>query len=274
VDVLISVDCGISNVETAEYANEKDLCLIITDHHKDARENLPPAFAVVNPNRRDEPKDSPLYCLAGVAVAFALALEIKKEWEKTNDAIPSIYPLLQLVAIGTISDLAKLDPVNLKMVRHGLKQLLTSENKGIRCFFTPEEREVGKVGSEKVSFFIGPLINSKGRLDHPDYALKLLISDNHQDAFHYFENLQISNNQRKKIQNEVYQEAVEQVKETWNNDSSCCIAFSENWHEGVIGIVASKLVETFKVPAIVFTNSSEKGIIKNLEGIKLQPGFQ
>ena len=171
--LLITVDCGITAHDAAKRAREVGLDLIITDHHKESLEGLPQAYAVVNPNRNDEKGDASLKSLAGVGVAFCLALEIRKILEGQGKPMPSLYPLLQFVAIGTICDLAPMTPVNLKLVRHGLKQMAESCYSGIRSFFTPEERAAGKVLSEKCGFYIGPMINSKGRLEHPEKSLEL-----------------------------------------------------------------------------------------------------
>jgi len=263
IKVLVSVDCGITNCETADYARERDIDLIITDHHKDIKEEMPRAFAVVNPNRRDEPKDSELTALAGVGVAFALALQIKKILDAGGETTPSIYPLLQYVAIGTICDLAKLNSMNKKLTRHGLKQITTSEYHGIIAFFNDEDRSAPFISSEKISFYVGPLINSKGRLDHPEKALNLLIAENHKEAFENYSHLEISNRERKIIQKNVADAAVKSIIKNMKTDSELInIVYDPEFHEGVIGIVASKLVETFEVPAIVFTNSEEKGVIK------------
>lgn len=263
VKVLITVDCGITNVETADYAKVNNVDLIITDHHKDICEQMPDAYAVVNPNRRDEAEDNPLRPLAGVGVAFALALQIKNILDKNGSATPSIYPLLQYVAIGTICDLAKLTPMNMKLTRHGLKQITESQYHGIICFFNDEDRKAPFIPSEKISFYVGPLINSKGRLDHPEKALNQLIAENHKDAFENYSHLEISNRERKFIQKEVFDGAKKQVIKNMGSESSLInIVYDPNWHEGVIGIVASKLVETFEVPAIVFTDSEKPGIIK------------
>ena len=266
--VLVTVDCGISNNEACDYALEKGLDLIITDHHKDARETMPKAFAVVNPNRRDEidnPDYDELKTLAGVAVAFAVAVQIKKLLEKKGKSIPSVYPLLQFVAIGTICDLAFLSPLNLKFVRHGLKQIKETNYPGLRAFFTNEELKAKTIPSEKLAFHIGPLINSKGRLEHPEASLKLLIAASHEEARTYYDLLVSCNEERKFIQSEVFKEAREHVLrqiESNHQEHLITIAYQPHWHEGVIGIVASKLVDAFKVPAIVFTNSEKDGIIK------------
>ena len=263
VSLLITVDCGISNLETAEYANEKGLDLIITDHHKDTKEHIPRAYAVVNPNRRDEPQDSELRALAGVGVAFAVCLKIKNLLEQRGQETPSIYPLLQFVAIGTICDMAHLNTMNIKLTRHGLKQIPNTAYPGVACFFNDEDRQFPVIPSEKISFYVGPLINSKGRLDHPEKALRLLIADNHKEAFHNYSHLEISNRERKLIQSEVFNEAKKQVvSEMRAAEHLISVVYSPGWHEGVIGIVASKLVETFGVPAIVFTDSEQKGLIK------------
>jgi len=263
IDLLVTVDCGITNNEAALYSKEQDIDLIITDHHTDANEQMPEAFAIINPNRRDEPEDSPLKPLAGVGVAFCLCLQVKNLMESEGKKCPSLYPLLEYVAIGTICDLATLTPLNLKLVRHGLKKVKDSSYFGLRAFFTPEERSRSIIPSEKLSFQIGPLINSKGRLDHPEKALKLLISENSEDALSYYAHLHECNSERKKITAEVFNQAKQQVLDQIDGEEHIIsIVYQKDWHEGVIGIVASRLVETFKVPAIVFSNAEENGIIK------------
>lgn len=267
IRVLITVDCGISNNEAADKARDLGLDLIITDHHKDAREQMPNAFAVINPNRRDEDPEGELKTLAGVAVAFALAVQIRTDLASTGKILPTLYPLLQFVAIGTICDLAHLSPVNLKLVRHGLKLLKETEYPGLRAFFTSDELKAKIIPSEKLAFHIGPLINSKGRLDHPELALQLLIASTMERARECYDHLVNCNNERKYIQNEVSKEARDQVlKERKNlgpnHEHLITIVYQPHWHEGVIGIVASKMVDTFKTPAIIFTDSEQPGIIK------------
>jgi single-stranded-DNA-specific exonuclease len=262
VAVLITVDCGITATATAEYAKGK-LDLIITDHHRDAAAHIPEAYAVVNPCRRDEPEDSPLRCLAGVGVAFALCLQIKNDLAKQGQETPSLYPLLQFVAIGTISDLARMNPLNLRLSRHGLKQIPQTQYPGIRAFFSPEELLAQTITSEKIGFHVGPHINSKGRLDHPERALRQLIAQNFNEAREHFSHLELANRDRRTIQAEVFSEAKQDVIDSIKSEElKINILYQPHWHEGVIGIVASKLVETFEVPAIVFTNAEEVGVIK------------
>ncbi len=258
IKVLITVDCGITNCEAAEHALLNKLDLIITDHHQDAREKMPNAYAVINPNRRDETCHEAFKCLAGVGVAFALCLQIKKN---IKNEIPSLYPLLQYVAIGTICDIAYLNSLNLKLVRHGLSQMGKSNFPGILSFFTHQERK-DPITEEKLGFYIGPLINSKGRLDHPEFSLKLLISDNLEEAHHLRSHLENCNNERKRITTEVFSQAKDQIIKNQKGEHLISIVYQKDWHEGVIGIVASKLVDYFKVPAIVFTHTDKPEIIK------------
>jgi len=256
IKVLITVDCGITSIEAANYAHEKGLCLIITDHHRDAAPEMPNAFAVVNPNRRDEDLTSPLCALAGVGVAFAVCLKVKLLLEKENFPLPTLYPLLQFVALGTICDLAYLNPMNLKLVRHGLKQLGKTQYPGLAVFIKNDERKY-PIPSEKLSFFIGPMINSKGRLDHAEMALNTLIADSDERARECVHYLEVANNDRKFIQGQVFESAKKQILSNHEDNPGINVAFNPEWHEGVIGIVASKLVETFLIPAIVFTRAEE-----------------
>jgi single-stranded-DNA-specific exonuclease len=204
-----------------------------------------------------------LRALAGVGVAFALALQIKNDLALAGQELPSIYPLLQFVAIGTISDLARMNPLNLRLTRHGLKQIPNTTYPGIRVFFAPEELRASSIPSERISFHVGPHINSKGRLDHPERALKLLIARDQQETREHFTHLEVANRDRRVIQQEVFEEAKTDVIKTLAGPELLInIVYRPHWHEGVIGIVASKLVETFSVPAIVFTDAEEAGVIK------------
>lgn len=262
IDLMITVDCGITNDEAAKYAKERGLDLIITDHHKDILDELPPALAVINPNRRDVPEDSPLRKLAGVGVAFCVCLEVRQQLIDLGREVPSLYPLLQFVAVGTICDLVPLNTMNMKLVRHGLKQLPKSQFAGLRAFLNPEERKYPSTPSEKLAFNIGPMINSKGRVDHPEMALSLLTAGDSDQAYHFYSHLEVSNKERKAIQAEVYQEAKKEILSQISGLHTISIVYQPHWHEGVIGIVASRLVEEFKVPAIVFTDAKDDGVIK------------
>ena len=256
IQLLVTVDCGISNHAAAEHARALGLDLIITDHHREGADGLPPAYAVVNPNRKEVAEDSPLRALAGVGVAFALCMRVRELILQREEA-KSLAPLLPFVAIGTVCDMVPLNFINARLVRHGLKQLKTTSYPGLAALFSRETRALDFIPSEKLSFEVGPLINSKGRLDHPERALKLLTSDDSDAAFEHYQNLQISNRKRKEIQAQVFEQACKQIEEREGSaPGPLSLAIGTDWHEGVVGIVASKLVERFKAPAIVFTRTA------------------
>ena len=263
IHLLITVDCGTTSCEAAKYALLHDVDLIITDHHQDIGDNMPNAVAIINPNRRDAPEDSPSKSLAGVGVAFCLAVQIRNDLQKKGRQIPSLYALLQFVAIGTICDQVHLNPLNLNLVRHGLEQLPRTTFPGLKVFLSPEERKLKQISSEKLAFNIGPLINSKGRLEHPKQALDVLISEDITNAYQGHVQLSLCNQERKIIQSKVYSEArADVLKSMDKREHLISIVYNKSWHEGVVGIVASKLVENFQTPAIVFTDSSQKDVIK------------
>jgi len=263
IKLLITVDCGTTSILAAERAKVCGIDLIITDHHKDAAPQSPDCFALLNPNRRDEPTN-PMQALAGVGVAFALCVCIREKLLQSQQQVESLYDLLPYVAIGTISDLASLNSINLILCRHGFKALLQSKDLGLRKFLEKKELSLEYIDSEVISFFIGPMINSKGRLDHPEIALEILTHDSQEKINLHFEILTQTNNHRKKIQNEVFEEAKKDILDQmqYNSKISSLIAYRSHWHEGVIGIVASKLVEEFKRPALVFTNADQEGYLK------------
>ena len=263
IHLLITVDCGTTSCEAAKYALLHKVDLIITDHHQDIGDDIPDAVAIINPNRRDAPSNSPSKSLAGVGVAFCLALQIRSDLQKKGQQVPSLYTLLQFVAIGTICDQVPLNLLNLKLVRHGLEQLPQTTFPGLKVFLSPEERKLKTISSEKLAFNIGPLINSKGRLEHPKQALDVLISEDMDNAYQGHVQLSLCNQERKIIQSKVYLEArTEILKNMEKGEHFISIAYNKSWHEGVVGIVASKLVENFQTPAIVFTDSSQENIIK------------
>ena len=153
--------------------------------------------------------------------------------------------------------------MNLKLSRHGLQQIPNEYIPWDKSFFSHQKREnAGFIPSDKISFNVGPLINSKGRLDHPSKSTTTFCADDSDIAFECYSILEISNNERKNIQREVFEEAIEFIEKEELEEEIIQIVYQPHWHEGVIGIVASKLVETYKVPALVFTNASDEGIIK------------
>lgn len=247
--LIITVDTGVAAIKEALVAKELGIDLIITDHHE-VQEKLPDAFAIVHP------KCSPDYQfqeLAGVGVAFKFA-----------QALLGYFPehLLDLVVIGTIADLVPLVSENRIFAYHGLRAISNSKRPGIQALKQVCKIE-DEVTEENIGFMIGPRINAVGRLQDATPAVHLLLTDDAEEAGELAEFIQQLNSERQKIVSEIAKEAEEmaELDETGANESVIVVA-KEGWNEGVLGIVASKLVRKYDRPAIVLSINREKGEAK------------
>ncbi|MFC7440892.1 single-stranded-DNA-specific exonuclease RecJ [Laceyella putida] len=247
--LVVSVDTGISAVAEAEAAKELGLDLIITDHHEPP-EQLPDAYAVINPKKPGCPY--PFKMLAGVGVAFKLATallgRIPEEW-------------LELVALGTIADLVPLTDENRILAAFGLKRMEQRKLIGLRALLEVAgiEREVtaGHVG-----FAIGPRINASGRLGSADAAVRLLTTENEEEARRLAEELDEMNRERQELVEEMTQEAIAEVERDKDQHQHVIVIAKKGWNVGVVGIVASRLVEKYYRPVIVLSIDEEKGMAK------------
>lgn len=249
VGLIITVDNGIAGVHEAEVCKELGIDLIITDHHE-IQETLPDAFAIIHP------KCAPDYMfkeLAGVGVAFKLS-------EYLLGYFPKQY--LDLVAVGTIADLVSLTDENRILVHYGLRALTHTNRPGFIALKEITKIE-GQVTEEDVGFLIGPRLNAVGRLQDADLAVDLLKADDVYEAKEIAEEIQELNAKRQKIVSNITKEA-EQIVREMHPDSlpGVLVVSKEGWNEGVLGIVASKLVRTFDRPAIVMAKKPEEGILK------------
>ncbi|WP_430785059.1 single-stranded-DNA-specific exonuclease RecJ [Virgibacillus flavescens] len=245
--LIITVDCGIASVKEAALANELGLDLIITDHHEPQNE-LPQALAIIHP------KCSPEYQfkeLAGVGIAFKFA-----------QCLLGYFPdhLLDLVAIGTIADLVPLVSENRILSFYGLQKLTSTTRPGIEALKNQCKIE-GNVSEEDVGFRIGPRLNAVGRLQDARLAVELLMTEDQEEAEQLAEIVQGLNQKRQKIVNDIVIEAEALVNEKEENFGITIVA-KEGWNEGVLGIVASKLVRKYDRPAIVLAINSDKGTAK------------
>ncbi|WP_291323550.1 single-stranded-DNA-specific exonuclease RecJ [Desulfonatronospira sp.] len=266
VRTLITVDCGISHHAEIARAKELGIRVILTDHHQPGQE-LPPADAVLNP--RCSPCPYPE--LAGVGSAFFLAAALNKTLPGPQ---MDIRDLLDLVALGTIADLVPLDRANRILVKNGL--LLLSEARRPGIYALKEASGLGGadiIGAGQVGFGLGPRINAAGRLDDPHLALELLLSRDLQQARTIAKKLNTLNNERKKTEDIILEKARDQAQ-MYKNDSGL-VLFDPEWHSGVLGIVASRLVDEFYLPCLVLTR--ENGIIKgsgrSISGFNLYQGL-
>jgi single-stranded-DNA-specific exonuclease len=249
--VLVTVDCGINSNDSVEEANRIGIDVIITDHHEPGKE-LPNALAIINPKVYEELAD--INNLSGVGAAFKLSHAFIKYGLEQNlgGFTTDLKEILDFVALGTVADIVPLQGENRILVRHGIEVLKKQLRPGIRALI-----EIAKVKSTKpsdITFKLAPRINAAGRLGNADVALQLLKADNIVDAYKYAEKLDDFNRKRQEKEREIFNEAKEQIAEKLNMENRYSILVAgQDWHQGVIGIVASRLARDYNRPAIVLT---------------------
>lgn len=247
--LVISVDCGIRSVREVEHANEIGLDMIITDHHSLGPE-LPPAVAVINPKRPDS--TYPEKMLAGVGIAFKVAQALRAAMpERVNFAEED---LLDLVALGTVADLAPLLGENRRLVIRGLEALNEGKRPGIAGLAKVAKLQVGNLTAESIGFGLGPRLNAAGRLAHAYKAAKLLAASDEQSALQMAEELNQLNSQRQKLTADLSRQAEELI----DPDTPLLFASAANFLPGVVGLVASRLAESYYRPAIVVEQGPEE----------------
>ncbi|WP_395463043.1 single-stranded-DNA-specific exonuclease RecJ [Wolbachia endosymbiont of Cantharis cryptica] len=269
-DLCISVDCGTLAYQPIEDAKNFGLDIIVIDHHLGA-EKLPIAVAVVNPNRLDE---SSLYNnLAAVGVSFLLIVALNKSLREqeffANKKEPDLFDLLDLVALGTVCDVMQITGLNRAFVSQGLKVMSARKNIGLRILFDAlgilEKPSVSRLG-----FNIGPCINAGGRIGEASLGARLLSTDNEEEAHSIALKLIDLNNARKMLENEALLEATTQVEKSVQSGANF-IMVSGNWHQGIIGITASRLKEQFHLPIVVISlnNGIGKASCRSISGVDI-----
>jgi len=251
VSLIVTVDCGISSIEEVRLANSLGIDVIITDHHQVPKQ-LPPAIAVLNPKRSD--CKFPFKELAGVGVVFNLIRALRRRlheigfWEDGN--FPNLKEYLDIVALGTIADIVPLLGDNRILVRTGLKVLEQSKKVGIKALC-----EVAGIkppfNTDTIGFILAPRINAAGRMDHAQKALKLLVTEDETEAKRLAKELNELNQKRQAEEARILKEAQEIAKEMGERNSY--VIASKGWHRGVIGIVASRLMDVFYRPIIMIS---------------------
>ena len=260
--LMITVDCGITGIAEINYANSLGIETIITDHHEPAEE-IPKAIAVVDAKRKDN--KYPFNQLAGVGVVFKLiqALSIKLELEEKEH-----LKYLDIVCIGTISDIVPLVDENRVIAKLGLKLVAQTKNIGLKALL--EIIGFKKIDSGSVSFGIAPRINACGRMGHEQLALDLFLCKDCELARKLAIKLNEYNIERQSIEKNIFDEAIEKIEKN-EKDNSCVIIGNEGWHHGIIGIVASKVTEMYFKPSILvcFEDGIGKGSGRSIPGFDL-----
>ena len=279
-DLIITVDNGVSAIEAVEFAKQSNLTVIITDHHL-CSEQLPAADAIINPNL---PNSSfPSKHLAGVGVAFyfmlALRAKLRKEnWFASNNlAEYNITNLLDLVALGTIADVVKLDRNNRILVHQGISRIRAGYCcEGIKALLDISRRDPLTLTSTDLAYYIAPRLNAAGRMDSMSLSVELLLCEDYDSAIKQATDLDTLNHDRKLIEQTMYQEAlsyIEQVEQKNSTFPNALVVHHPQWHQGIIGIVSARLKDKHYRPVICFA-STEDGLLKgsgrSIEGIHLR----
>ena len=252
VSLIITVDCGITAIEEIEYAKKIGLDVCITDHHE-CTENLPDAYAIINPKRKDD--NSKFKMLAGVGVAFKCLMAIA---EKYNLAKEEYLKYLDIVSIGTISDIVPLVGENRIISKYGLKIMEKTKNLGLKELLKIVNYK--DIDSMMVSFGMAPRINACGRMGNASAAVKLLLEKDYQKAEKIAMELDELNQERKNVESIIYNQALDIIKKENLEDKNSIVLYNSSWHNGVIGIVASRLVNMYYKPVILLTK--EHGFIR------------
>lgn len=243
IDLIITVDNGVAGHEAIAYAQSQNVDVIVTDHHS-MPEVLPEAFAIVHPEHPES--NYPFRYLAGVGVAFKVATALL-------DYIPS--DMLDLVAIGTIADMVSLTDENRILVSHGLKVLANTERAGLMELMRLSGTDFEKVNEETVGFQIAPRLNALGRLDDPNPAIELLTGWDEEVAAEIAQMIDEKNSERKVIVENIFNQALTMI-----TDEPVQILYHKDWHKGVLGIVAGRLLEQFHKPIIML--AEEEGVLR------------
>ncbi len=281
-DLIITVDNGISSIEGVKRANERGMQVVITDHHL-AGDELPPAAAIVNPN---QPGCSfPAKNIAGVGVAFYLMLAVRarlreKNWFNEQRKAPNMAAYLDLVALGTVADVVPLDDNNRILVDYGLQRIRANKGcAGINALLTIAGKSIAGCSSQDFGFIIGPRLNAAGRLDDMSLGIECLLTDDTEQATGYAVTLNQMNLQRREIEAEMLDQAndfLQQQSQSLQKDDALPVAmalYDEQWHQGVVGLLASRIKEKFHRPVIAFAdagNGDIKGSGRSIAGLHIR----
>ena len=269
--LIITLDCGIKAIDKAEYASSKGVDMIICDHHL-PEETLPAAVAVLDPKRED--CHYPFDDLSGCGVGFKL---VQAYSQRYGVPFESLVPLLDLLVVSIASDLVTMVGENRTLAHFGLKQLNEDPHKGLLAMINLSNLEPGHITIDDIVFKIGPRINAAGRMESGRLAVELLTAQDVGDAMLIGEKINENNNERKNIDREVTREALEMV------ESRSCLAhenatvvYNPRWSKGIVGIVASRLVEAYYKPTVVLTKSNGfvTGSARSIAGFDLYEAIE
>jgi len=248
--LIIALDCGIKSIDHIAYAKEKNIDFIICDHHRPG-EFLPDAVAILDPKRED--CNYPYDELCGCGVGFKLIQALGKN---NNETIEDLVPYLDLVATAIAADIVPITGENRVLAYFGLQVINSDPRPGIKALVHQVKKKTLDITD--VVFIISPRINAAGRIKHGNHAVELLTEFNFEQAQQFASEIEQYNSDRKDLDKRITKEAFQQILENQEEERFSTVVFQEDWHKGVIGIVASRLIETYYRPTLVFTKSGDK----------------
>ena len=272
VKVIITVDCGTMSYDEMEFAKNEGLDVIVLDHHQ-PEITLPEAYAIVNPNRLDDNSNLNYLAAVGVTYLFLIAVNRKlrsmKWFENNNLTEPNLISFLDIIALGTICDAVPLKGINRLLVIKGIEVMTKQLNVGLKSLIDKSAIK-GRISTYDLGFKLGPRINAAGRLGHSSFGTELLTATDSINADRIANELDKFNQERRTIESYVLDSAEKQVTEEKLN-KKLLIVSGENWHEGVIGIIASRLKDKYHKPCVVitFSKGKAKGSGRSIKGIDL-----
>ncbi|MBS9775521.1 MAG: single-stranded-DNA-specific exonuclease RecJ [Fusobacterium sp.] len=268
-DLVISVDCGINSVSEIDYANSLDLDFIITDHHE-ITGDIPKALAIINPKREENIYE--FKYLAGVGTAFMLAYALFSKKDKIKD----LNKFLDIVAIGTVADIVPLVDDNRKFVQKGLSELNKTKWMGIKQLLRkifPDDYEDRRYTSYDIGYVIAPIFNAAGRLEDAKGAVKLFLEEDPFKSLAIIEELLKNNFDRKELQKKIYEASVRETESKKLYEKNLILVASNKFHHGVIGIVASKILDRYYKPTIIMEIKEKENIAtascRSVEGLNI-----
>ncbi|MFV5694393.1 single-stranded-DNA-specific exonuclease RecJ [Flavobacterium sp. LB3P122] len=248
--LIIALDCGIKSIDHVAYAKERNIDFIICDHHRPGK-NLPEAVAVLDPKRDD--CNYPYDELCGCGIGFKL---IQALGQNRQETIEDIFPYLDLVAAAIAADIVPMTGENRVLAYFGLQVINTEPRPGIKALIHQVKKQTLDITD--VVFIIAPRINAAGRIKHGNHAVELLTEFDFEQAQQFASEIEKYNSDRKELDKQITKEALSQIEDNQEKERFTSVVFQEDWHKGVIGIVASRLIETYYRPTLVFTKSGDK----------------
>ena len=248
--LIIALDCGIKAIDKVKYASQKNIDFIICDHHKPG-DKIPKAVAVLNPKRKD--CSYPFDELCGCGVGFKLIQALASKRGKT---LEDLTTYLDLVATAIAADIVPITGENRILTYFGLQVINSNPRNGIKAIIQGVKKKILTITD--VVFIIAPRINAAGRMKHGNYAVELLTEMDYEAALNFATSIEKFNLERKEIDKKITYEALQQIKSANEEEKFSTVVYSEDWHKGVIGIVASRLIESYYRPTLVFTKSGDK----------------